>query len=125
MSSTPKQRRFRSSLKFSTPSPSSAFKSPLLNKVEKKVDLENENISLEELKKSTLEMWQKSEDMKQEIAKLENEGCSEDQYKWYIDKLHEYNEVKDAAQIVMGQIAIIEETTVKKIHEQFGMTEND
>eukprot|EP00047_Mylnosiga_fluctuans_P020453 m.92667 g.92667 ORF g.92667 m.92667 type:complete len:192 (+) comp8517_c1_seq3:1125-1700(+) len=43
----------------------------------------------------------------------------------YIDALHAYNEVKDACQVVLGQIAVHEGTTVRTVHERFGLTDAD
>lgn len=39
----------------------------------------------------------------------------------YLQLLHEYNDVKDAAQVVMGALADLEGTTVSEIHNRFGM----
>lgn len=41
----------------------------------------------------------------------------------YLQLLHEYNDVKDAAQVVMGALADLEGTTVSEIHTRFGMDE--
>ncbi|GIX91049.1 hypothetical protein CEXT_174681 [Caerostris extrusa] len=92
---------------------------------DKKIAFEFENASLEEMKKVTLEMWQKNEDLKKRNRVLKEEGFKEEQSKWYIDKLHEYNEIKDVAQMVMGRIAVLEQTTVRAVHEEFGMKDDD
>ncbi|GIX97355.1 hypothetical protein CEXT_284051 [Caerostris extrusa] len=70
-------------------------------------------------------MWQKNEDFKKEIGVLKEEGFKEEQSKWYIDKLHDYNEIKDVAQMVMGRIAVHEQTTVRAVHEEFRMSDDD
>ncbi|GFU28918.1 hypothetical protein TNCV_470501 [Trichonephila clavipes] len=123
-SSTPKMGQVRRS-RFVRPSPSSSFKSPLLKTADKKVAFQFENTSTEDTKKSVVELWQKNEDLKEKIEDLKEKGFEEDDLKWYIDKLHEYNEIKDVAQMIMGKIAVLEQTTVRKVHEEFGMKDDD
>ncbi|GFY55939.1 hypothetical protein TNIN_243361 [Trichonephila inaurata madagascariensis] len=123
-SSTPKMSQVRRS-RLVRPSPSSSFKSPLLKAADKKVAFQFENTSTEDMKKSVVELWQKNEDLKKEIKDLKEKGFKEDDLKWYIDKLHEYNEIKDIAQMIMGKIAVLEQTTVRKVHEEFGMKDDD
>ncbi|KDQ12064.1 hypothetical protein BOTBODRAFT_176827 [Botryobasidium botryosum FD-172 SS1] len=43
----------------------------------------------------------------------------------HIKLLHEYNEAKDAAQMLMGKIAGIKQTTVKQLHEDYGLELDD
>lgn len=35
--------------------------------------------------------------------------------------LHEYNEIKDVTQIVLGRLASLEGQTLKEVHERFGL----
>lgn len=39
--------------------------------------------------------------------------------------LHKYNDIKDAAQIVLGRLAIIEGVTVAEIHRNYNLLESD
>jgi len=39
--------------------------------------------------------------------------------------LHKYNEIKDIAQMVIGKLAEIENTTTKKLYEKFDMDMED
>jgi len=43
----------------------------------------------------------------------------------HIKLLHEYNEAKDAAQMLMGKIAGVKQTTVKQLHEDYGLDPED
>ncbi|KAL7424838.1 swi5-like zinc finger protein [Cryptotrichosporon argae] len=39
----------------------------------------------------------------------------------HIKRLHEYNEVKDSTQALIGKLAVMTGTTVRAIHEGFGL----
>ncbi|KAH8119801.1 Swi5-domain-containing protein [Phellopilus nigrolimitatus] len=43
----------------------------------------------------------------------------------HIKLLHEYNEAKDATQIIIGKLAVHKETTVKQLHEGYGLAADD
>ncbi|KAF0295650.1 tRNA (guanine(10)-N2)-methyltransferase [Amphibalanus amphitrite] len=54
-----------------------------------------------------------------ELARLEAAGCRAEQLPLYIDALHGYNEIKDAAQLVMGRIAELDGVTVRSVHQRY------
>jgi len=39
--------------------------------------------------------------------------------------LHQYNDIKDATQIVLGRLAIMEGVTVAEIHRNYNLLESD
>ncbi|TFK56403.1 hypothetical protein OE88DRAFT_1649679 [Heliocybe sulcata] len=43
----------------------------------------------------------------------------------HIKLLHQYNEAKDAAQILIGKLANLKETTIRRVHEDYGLTDAD
>ncbi|KAI0640228.1 DNA repair protein [Trametes polyzona] len=43
----------------------------------------------------------------------------------HIKLLHRYNEAKDAAQILIGKLAAYRQTTIRQIHNDFGLTDED
>ncbi|KAI0290541.1 DNA repair protein [Multifurca ochricompacta] len=43
----------------------------------------------------------------------------------HIKLLHRYNEAKDAAQIIIGKLAVQKKTTIRQIHEDYGLTDDD
>ncbi|PVU91923.1 hypothetical protein BB561_004121 [Smittium simulii] len=43
----------------------------------------------------------------------------------YISQMHKYNETKDAAQIVFGRLAVLNNTTLKDIHSQYSVDSED
>ena len=55
------------------------------------------------------------------IEELTACGCCEDELKLHIDALHEYNEIKDVGQMLLGKIAELEGTTTTALYERFGL----
>ncbi|TFK60817.1 Swi5-domain-containing protein, partial [Pluteus cervinus] len=45
--------------------------------------------------------------------------------KRHIHLLHRYNEAKDAAQILIGRLATLRQTTVRQIHDEWGLDTRD
>ncbi|KAH9066226.1 DNA repair protein [Lactarius vividus] len=68
-------------------------------------------------------------ELESEIAELQKElGPGEDAQQivsQHIKLLHRYNEAKDAAQIIIGKLAAHKQTTIRQIHEDYGLTGDD
>ncbi|KAJ8454873.1 hypothetical protein ONZ45_g19134 [Pleurotus djamor] len=68
-------------------------------------------------------------ELQQEMADLQKrlgDGVNaEEIVKRHIRLLHDYNEAKDAAQILIGRLANMRETTVRQIHEEMGLETTD
>ncbi|XP_033642830.1 uncharacterized protein LOC117302940 [Asterias rubens] len=75
--------------------------------------------------KSIESLQQTLEEIKTEIASLRNEGFCEDELRTHITKMHEYNELKDTGQMILGKIAMIDGVTTKDLYERFGLELND
>ncbi|KAI0327676.1 hypothetical protein GY45DRAFT_1327324 [Cubamyces sp. BRFM 1775] len=43
----------------------------------------------------------------------------------HIKLLHKYNEAKDATQILIGKLATYRQTTIRQIHNDYGLTDED
>lgn len=56
-----------------------------------------------------------------EIEKLSKESEGKADLKTHMDLLHAYNDIKDAAQIVIGSLANLRCVSVKELHEKFGL----
>lgn len=67
---------------------------------------------------------EKLEKVEQEMGALK-EDYSEEELQAHIDKLHEYNEMKDMGQLLLGKIAEVEGTTTAALYEQFGLELDD
>ena len=58
-------------------------------------------------------------------TRLESVGEEEQQVKALIRQLHQYNEVKDLAQALIGQLANIEGCTTRELYPRFGLNIDD
>lgn len=73
--------------------------------------------------------------MRRELEKLEKDEAKMDELlhnlskervrQYQMDLFHEYNDLKDAAQAVMGLLADMNGTTVSHVHERFGIDTKD
>eukprot|EP00105_Crassostrea_gigas_P017635 XP_011435487.1 PREDICTED: DNA repair protein SWI5 homolog [Crassostrea gigas] len=97
-----------------------AFKSPLQNTSQKSSNgLKNsEQDDVQELEK-------KLETFNTEIAELESRGLKVEMLQTHIDKLHQYNELKDCAQMVLGRIAVLEGVKTKDLYPRYNLDLED
>ncbi|KZO98802.1 Swi5-domain-containing protein [Calocera viscosa TUFC12733] len=66
--------------------------------------------------------------LRKEIAGLEKELDGKDPnaaLKEHIRILHEYNELKDATQMMLGRLASMRDTTIRQVHDEYGLTSDD
>ncbi|XP_054853638.1 DNA repair protein SWI5 homolog [Eublepharis macularius] len=61
----------------------------------------------------------------QEIAQLVAEGFSLEELDRHIALLHEYNEIKDTGQMLLGRLAVIRGVTTKELYPEFDLDLND
>lgn len=71
------------------------------------------------------ELKQKDLALDQEIAQLLAEGYSVEELDAHIALLHEYNEMKDTGQMLLGKLAMIREVTTKELYPEFGLELSD
>ncbi|XP_077162596.1 DNA repair protein SWI5 homolog [Paroedura picta] len=97
------------------------FKSPVLLPKACPSDVAN----TEPLQQETEELEHKDRALEQEIGQLSAEGFSLEELDRHITLLHEYNEIKDAGQRLLGQLAVIRGVTTKELYPEFGLDLND
>ncbi|KAM6902118.1 DNA repair protein SWI5 homolog [Xenentodon cancila] len=93
----------------------SHFKSPLHVAESDKVNPAAEVADLE----------RRREELDLEIAELEEEGYRVEELEHHIDKLHEYNDIKDIGQSLLGRIAALRGTTTRDLYTRFGLELDD
>ncbi|XP_026153051.1 DNA repair protein SWI5 homolog [Mastacembelus armatus] len=71
------------------------------------------------------ELERKSEQLDTEIAQLEAEGYRVEELEHHIDMLHEYNDIKDIGQSLLGRIAALRGTTTRDLYSHFGLELDD
>ena len=64
------------------------------------------------------------ESAESEIVELSRDYC-EDELQQYIDHLHEYNEIKDVGQLLLGKLAEVKGTTTAELYQHFELNLDD
>lgn len=93
----------------------STFKSPLQVSEDAKVSPAEE---MEELER-------RREQLDAEIIQLEAQGYNEKELEHHINMLHEYNDIKDIGQSLLGRIAALRGTTTRDLYSHFGLELED
>ncbi|XP_076984205.1 DNA repair protein SWI5 homolog [Tamandua tetradactyla] len=68
---------------------------------------------------------EKRDMLDKEISQLLSEGYSVDELEDHILQLHEYNEIKDVGQMLLGKLAVIRGVTTKDLYPEFGLDMDD
>ncbi|NXK89065.1 SWI5 protein, partial [Formicarius rufipectus] len=71
------------------------------------------------------ELKRKDLALDQEIAQLLSEGYSLEELEKHISLLHEYNEIKDAGQMLLGKLAVIRGVTTKQLYPEYDLELSD
>ncbi|XP_075042399.1 DNA repair protein SWI5 homolog [Mixophyes fleayi] len=71
------------------------------------------------------ELKQKETSLDEEIAQLEAEGCHQAELDKHITLLHQYNELKDTGQMLLGRLALLRGVTTKDLYSEFEMDLDD
>ncbi|NXX94877.1 SWI5 protein, partial [Centropus bengalensis] len=79
----------------------------------------------EALQRELEELKQKNQALDQEIAQLLSEGYSLEELEKHISLLHEYNDIKDAGQMLLGKLAVIQGVTTKELYPEYDLELND
>ena len=71
------------------------------------------------------------EQLKDQLEKVDSEiselsqDYHEDELQLYIDHLHDYNEIKDVGQLLLGKLAEVQGTTTAQLYHQFDLNLDD
>lgn len=75
----------------------------------------------EQLTSDVMKLRKRLKEVEGEIAEVAAAGCLEEELQAHINALHEYNEIKDTGQLLLGKIAELEGTTTTSLYERFGL----
>ncbi|RUS89451.1 hypothetical protein EGW08_002748 [Elysia chlorotica] len=78
-----------------------------------------------QLKERLTSTQNRIQEVEKEIGELKACGYLETELQTHIDKLHEYNEIKDVGQMVLGRIAVIEGVQTKDLYKRYGLDIKD
>uniref|UniRef100_A0A2K5ZTZ2 DNA repair protein SWI5 homolog n=1 Tax=Mandrillus leucophaeus TaxID=9568 RepID=A0A2K5ZTZ2_MANLE len=81
--------------------------------------------SEESLHRDIQKLKEKRDMLDEEISQFISEGYSVDELEDHITQLHEYNDIKDVGQMLMGKLAVIRGVTTKELYPEFGLDMND
>ncbi|KAI5620090.1 DNA repair protein SWI5-like, partial [Silurus asotus] len=95
----------------------SGFKSP----VQVSSTLGNRTCIKEEIRELQNTLLQ----LESEITLLESEGVCVHELELHINLLHEYNDMKDISQTLLGRLAGLRSVTTRDLYAQFGMELDD
>ncbi|XP_052789285.1 DNA repair protein SWI5 homolog isoform X2 [Mya arenaria] len=96
----------------------SQFKSPLQNSNQNQQNLKGADERKADLKKQI-------DEANKQIQELLDEGYQESELQTHIEKLHEYNEIKDVGQMVLGRLAGMQGVTTRDLYDQYGLNLED
>ncbi|XP_040818678.1 DNA repair protein SWI5 homolog [Ochotona curzoniae] len=98
-----------------------AFRSPRPSSKTAQADGVTEDSLLLDIEK----LKEKRELLDKEISQLISDGYSVDELEDHISQLHEYNDIKDVGQMLLGKLAVIRGVTTKELYPEFGLDVND
>ncbi|MBZ3889564.1 DNA repair protein SWI5-like protein [Sciurus carolinensis] len=84
-----------------------------------------EGTSEESLHVDIQKLKEKKNMLDREISQLISGGYSVDELEEHISLLHEYNDIKDVGQMLLGKLAMIRGVTSKELYPEFGLDMND
>ncbi|XP_069093074.1 DNA repair protein SWI5 homolog [Pleurodeles waltl] len=71
------------------------------------------------------ELRRKDSDLDNEMQQLMAEGYRVDELDQHIALLHEYNDLKDVGQLLMGRLAVLRGVTTKDLYKEFDLDVED
>ncbi|XP_037706717.1 DNA repair protein SWI5 homolog [Choloepus didactylus] len=97
------------------------FRSPLPSPKSGQIDGAGEDSLQLDIQK----LKEKSDMLDKEISQLIAEGYSVGELEDHISQLHEYNDIKDVGQMLLGKLAVIRGVTTKELYPEFDLDMDD
>ncbi|XP_052578947.1 DNA repair protein SWI5 homolog [Peromyscus californicus insignis] len=85
----------------------------------------DDNSSVESLNSDIQKLKERRDMLDKEISQLVKEGYRVGELENHISLLHEYNDVKDVAQMLLGKLALTRGVTTKELYPDFGLDLSD
>ena len=86
---------------------------------------ENNDVSEEALSSDIKKLKEKHDMLDKEISQLIAEGYRVIELEKHISLLHEYNDIKDVSQMLLGKLAVTRGVTTKELYPDFDLNLND
>ncbi|XP_043940115.1 DNA repair protein SWI5 homolog [Protopterus annectens] len=97
------------------------FKSPLQSP-----GLSRQNVFCESSAQTAiLELNRKLDKLDEEVTALVADGYNPEELDRHISLLHEYNDIKDVGQLLLGKLAVIRGVSTKDLYAEFRLELND
>ncbi|XP_036385780.1 DNA repair protein SWI5 homolog [Megalops cyprinoides] len=77
------------------------------------------------LEKEIEELKRKRKELDFEIAQFESNAMGIYELEQHIDLLHEYNDIKDMGQTLLGRLAVVRGVTTRDLYAHFGLEHDD
>ncbi len=107
------------------PAVRSAFKSPFADDRQKDGRRDVSDANREQIERQIHQLKETENSLSNQIQSLKEQGYCEQELQTHITKLHQYNELKDIGQMLIGAIAVKSGVTTKQIYEKFGLEFED
>nr|XP_036863254.1 DNA repair protein SWI5 homolog [Manis javanica] len=112
-------------LRRTQPGPSKSFRGAFRSPRPSPKSGQADGASEDSLHLDTEKLKEKRAMLDKEIAQLMSEGYNVDELEDHIAQLHEYNDIKDVGQMLLGKLAMIRGVTTKELYPEFDLDMND
>ncbi|XP_028612984.1 DNA repair protein SWI5 homolog [Arvicanthis niloticus] len=86
---------------------------------------EGDDVTEETLSSDIQKLKEKQDMLDKEISQLTAEGYRVIELEQHISLLHEYNDIKDVSQMLLGKLAVTRGVTTKELYPDFDLNLND
>ncbi|XP_021375299.1 DNA repair protein SWI5 homolog isoform X1 [Mizuhopecten yessoensis] len=100
-----------------------SFKSPFNDQAssQKKTAMSDPDVLRSEIQK----LVDRTKTVQKDIDNLKNSGHDVTELKKHMDMMHQYNEIKDVGQMVLGRISELDGVRTRDLYSEYGLDIND